>query len=894
MDFAKILAKIDSIESKTQLNESGAKPDFLDLDKDGDRKEPMKSAAKTAKAGKGHDKDDDKLDEAAAPGQEDWIKSNKEKFIKQYGKKKGMEVLYATAWKRSKKKDESAQLEECYGQAMSYDSGMADDRSGMSISSSMDTRTGNKTLTVSAEGEAAENLAQILKLSGLASGNYTTGEVAEEYANEPKPVVQGMEVQLQQGNDLNRPKKMTPHGYRNGDNPLAMDVSEQAALASIEHSLMEELDAIKASPVDRSKIPAAKRKAAGGDWKTTTQDLEREKERNISGPEGLAALKRKTGITENSSSLDFDKVLQAIAALYGPDIWDNDAMQDLANDLEQAGPTEQELDFIIAKGRLPNRLANTKFSRGDGVQFNEGSKNKKIPASNKPVDPKDALVSLKDVPVKKPRGHTQYDPAKEFPGIKVFKKQDVAEGSDIRYHPTSGTKATYTVSSKKLSNKPQASKSDVTLKSGSMHHRGNSYNFPKGTLFTQLPGGIFAKHPSVPETHPGYGHLIRSSEDNINKIHGALNDGQDVMEEKKTTKSGTVHKAKPGRYGGYDPETDPDKDEDDKKSEPAVKRGRGRPKKGSDSDTGEVKKWDTSALQSAFGSSAPKKLPGKASVKHKMKDDDKEDMAESKKRYAMMSKKKDDVGESSQSWQDEFADMIGQMKKSGRLGMPKSNYNYKTPEPKSKEELMSRLKELEAEFDPAYQQSDDYSFWKKQNDIASEISSIRRQLQQQGVAEAKSPQEFMTQISKSDSSILNNKKESPYYAAGKMLSKYADKIGQDSMDFADFKQHAALLMGGPEANMKSAKQVRNLDTAASDIILDMIWEYSSTQKDADTYFKISGFKRLREGTQSTTADVAEGFNENSNMPMANDSISPIHGGAKKSAVKNKKTSVNTK
>jgi hypothetical protein len=139
------------------------------------------------------------------------------------------------------------------------------------------------------------------------------------------------------------------------------------------------------------------------------------------------------------------------------------------------------------------------------------------------------------------------------------------------------------------------------------------------------------------------------------------------------------------------------------------------------------------------------------------------------------------------------------------------------------------------------------------------IKMIRAErIGKKGVAEAKSPQEFMTQISKSDSSILNNKKESPYYAAGKMLSKYADKIGQDSMDFADFKQHAALLMGGPEANMKSAKQVRNLDTAASDIVLDMIWEYSSTQKDADTYFKISGFKRLREGTQSTTADVAEG------------------------------------
>jgi len=72
-------------------------------------------------------------------------------------------------------------------------------------------------------------------------------------------------------------------------------------------------------------------------------------------------------------------------------------------------------------------------------------------------------------------------------------------------------------------------------------------------------------------------------------------------------------------------------------------------------------------------------------------------------------------------------------------------------------------------------------------------------------------------------------------------------------------------MGGPEANMKSAKQVRNLDTAASDIILDMIWEYSSTQKDADTYYKISGFKRLRENTKSTTVGVEEGIKDTDNI-----------------------------
>lgn len=211
----------------------------------------------------------------------------------------------------------------------------------------------------------------------------------------------------------------------------------------------------------------------------------------------------------------------------------------------------------------------------------EGSKNKKIPASNKPVDPKDLYVSLKDVPVKKPRGHTQYDPAKEFPGVKVFKKQGGAEEVD------QADKEGYYVMSKTQSVSWHKNKEDAEKEAARLNMRG-------GTNYT-----------------------VKSAARTVKE--------QGVMEEKKTSKSGTVHKAKPGRYGGYDPETDPDKDEDDKKSEPAVKRGRGRPKKSADSETGEVKKWDTSALQSAFGSSAPKKLPGKASVKHKMKDDDKLD-----------------------------------------------------------------------------------------------------------------------------------------------------------------------------------------------------------------------------------------------------------------------------
>ena len=42
------------------------------------------------------------LDEVSAPGQEDWIKANKKRFIAQYGKEKGLRVLYAKAWKMAK------------------------------------------------------------------------------------------------------------------------------------------------------------------------------------------------------------------------------------------------------------------------------------------------------------------------------------------------------------------------------------------------------------------------------------------------------------------------------------------------------------------------------------------------------------------------------------------------------------------------------------------------------------------------------------------------------------------------------------------------------------------------------------------------------------------------
>jgi hypothetical protein len=39
------------------------------------------------------------LKEVAPPGMENWIKANKARFKGQYGDKKGVSALYATAWK---------------------------------------------------------------------------------------------------------------------------------------------------------------------------------------------------------------------------------------------------------------------------------------------------------------------------------------------------------------------------------------------------------------------------------------------------------------------------------------------------------------------------------------------------------------------------------------------------------------------------------------------------------------------------------------------------------------------------------------------------------------------------------------------------------------------------
>jgi len=171
----------------------GTKPDFLDVDKDGDKEESMKDAA-----------------------------------------------------------DNKEELDEC---GMPGSMGPVEQDSGMNINSSMDTKTGRKTLSVTADGEAAEQLAQVLKMAGLAGTHdhdhdhegrgkvvlVTRGggeEVAEDFANEPNQQYASTDTIVDAGQDLNRKKKQYADKPKAGDNPMATeDIELEGRLAALYNSL---------------------------------------------------------------------------------------------------------------------------------------------------------------------------------------------------------------------------------------------------------------------------------------------------------------------------------------------------------------------------------------------------------------------------------------------------------------------------------------------------------------------------------------------------------------------------------------------------------------------------------------------------------------------------------
>lgn len=87
----------------------------------------------------------------------------------------------------------------------------------------------NEGIVVQADGEEAMTLLHMLKLAGQPAPQEPScgcGMNEEDrdptYANTPDETISSMDAAIPSGDDLHREKKMTKHGYQQGDNPLAM------------------------------------------------------------------------------------------------------------------------------------------------------------------------------------------------------------------------------------------------------------------------------------------------------------------------------------------------------------------------------------------------------------------------------------------------------------------------------------------------------------------------------------------------------------------------------------------------------------------------------------------------------------------------------------------------
>jgi hypothetical protein len=114
------------------------------------------------------------------------------------------------------------ELEECGDMGMG---GMSQE-DGVSINTSMDTKTGRKTVTVTADGEAAEELASMLKMAGMIGKKPEPQVISigglDEYANEPDERTAPVSAVTASGNDMHKSKAMYKHSYKQSDNPMAI------------------------------------------------------------------------------------------------------------------------------------------------------------------------------------------------------------------------------------------------------------------------------------------------------------------------------------------------------------------------------------------------------------------------------------------------------------------------------------------------------------------------------------------------------------------------------------------------------------------------------------------------------------------------------------------------
>jgi hypothetical protein len=133
----------------------------------------------------------------------------------------------------------------------------------MNVSTNMDS-SGTKSVSISAQGDRADALLQMLKMAGMRPhDDHDEGHeevimvvpdheeemMDEEYANSPEEEYETVNSIIHQGNDLNREKRQYADQPKLGDNPMAEDVMLDEELQDLLDSVLfreEMTDVLKA------------------------------------------------------------------------------------------------------------------------------------------------------------------------------------------------------------------------------------------------------------------------------------------------------------------------------------------------------------------------------------------------------------------------------------------------------------------------------------------------------------------------------------------------------------------------------------------------------------------------------------------------------------------------
>jgi hypothetical protein len=91
----------------------------------------------------------------------------------------------------------------------------------------------------------------------------------------------------------------------------------------------------------------------------------------------IARIRQLAGLKENIFTTDYHKVMDAVAKLYGDhydiNIWENgDAHDEAAKVLMKEHPTDDELDYIVNTGDLPERFMELDFPLNDDIMYGAG------------------------------------------------------------------------------------------------------------------------------------------------------------------------------------------------------------------------------------------------------------------------------------------------------------------------------------------------------------------------------------------------------------------------------------------------------------------------------------------------------------------------------------------